>query len=156
MEEEEEQKAAEPAAAASATAAAVPTADQVAPPAPIPIEKLNPLGLNQSSLDAEGDEDMPPLVGKASASSSSSSGVGRPGPYSAKKGRVQSEAPDTLQLALDIAAALAKAKDASNTLPAPASTASINLVEPVGAAAGNGAAADPSGLVSPPTLPSSG
>ena len=126
-----------------------------APPTPPPFEEINPLGHDQSSMDADEDDALP-LGGKGSSSSSSATTGGRPGPYSGKKLRSQSEAPDTLQLALDIAAALAKAKDASNKLPAPASKADINVVEAAGAAdVGNGAAADPAAIV-PPTLPASG
>ena len=78
-------------------------------------------------------------------------------PYSGKKLRSQSEAPDTLQLALDIAAALAKGKDATNTLPAPTVTGNINLVGPAGAAdADVGAGADPAGKAAPSTPPSLG
>ena len=138
--------------------AAIKAADteHVAPPTPPPCVEINPLGHDQSSMDADEDDALP-LGGKGSPSLSSSTTGSRPGPYSGKKSRIQSEAPDTLQLTLDIAAALAKGKDASNTLPAPAFTGNINVVEPAGAAdAGAGAADDPAGRVAPSTPPSSG
>ena len=113
--------------------------EQVAPPTPL-FEEANPLGHDQSSMDAEEDVAIPPGGKGSSASSSSTSGT-RPGPYSSpKKTRFQSEAPDDMQLAVDIAAALAKDKEASNTLPAPASIGNINEVDPAAAAAAAAAA----------------
>ena len=58
-----------------------------------------------------------------------------------------------MQLAMDIAAALAKDKEASNTLPAPASTGNINVVDPAAAGAGaDDAAAANVAPTTPPTL----
>ena len=63
-----------------------------------------------------------------------------------------------MQLAMDIAAALAKDKEASNTLPAPASAGNINVVDPAAAAAAAaGAGADDAAAANvapttPPTL----
>ena len=58
-----------------------------------------------------------------------------------------------MQLAMDIAAALAKDKEASNALPAPASTGNINVVDPSSAGAGaDDAAADNVVPSTPPTL----
>ena len=124
----------------------------MAPPTPL-FEEANPLGHDQSSMDAEEDVAIPPGGKGSSASSSSTSGT-RPAPYSSpKKTRFQSEAPDDMQLAMDIAAALAKYKEASNTLPAPASTGNINVVDPASAGAGAGdAAADNVVPITPPAL----
>ncbi len=60
-----------------------------------------------------------------------------------------------MQLAMDIAAALAKGKEASNTLPAPASTGNINVVDPA-AAAGAGADDAAAANIAPSTPPTLG
>ena len=104
-------------------------------------------------LDAD-DATAKPSGGKCSQAASSSASAPRPGPYSApKKTRLQSDAPDDLQLAMDIAAALAKDKEASNTLPAPETTGNINAANPASAGAGSqDAPADNVAPATPPTL----
>ncbi len=61
-------------------------------------------------------------VGKGSSSSSSTNPRSDP----PKKTRLQSDAPDDIQLAMDIAAALAKDKEATTLLPAPSTTGNIS------------------------------
>ena len=104
-------------------------------------------------LDAD-DATAKPSGGKCSQPAASSTSAPRPSPYSApKKTRLQSEAPDDLQLAMDIAAALAKDKEASNTLPAPGTTGNINAANPDSADVGaHDAAAVNVAPATPPTL----
>ena len=119
----------------------------------LPYEEANPLGHDQGSLD--GDEASAKAAGGKGSSSSSSSSVGpRPGPYSPpKKTRFESDAPDDIQLAMDITAALAKDKEIANSLPAPPTTGNINVVATASAGDGAGdAAADNVVPSTPPTL----
>ena len=70
-----------------------------------------------------------------------------------KKTRFQSDAPDDLQLAMDITAALAKDKEIANSLPAQTTTGNINVVAAASAGDGAGdAAADNVVPSTPPTL----
>ena len=94
------------------------------------------MGHDQGTLD--GDEVAAKPTGGKCSSSSASAG---PRPDPPKKTRFQSDAPDDLQLAMDIAAALAKDKEASNILPAPATTGNINVAAPPFTGDGTGDAA---------------
>ena len=110
------------------------------------------MGPDQGTLD--GDEvAAKPAGGKGSSSSSSSASAG-PRPDPPKKTRFQSDAPDDLQLAMDISAALAKDKEASNILPAPATTGNINVAASSSTEDGTGDAAVDN--VVPSTPPSLG